>query len=96
MGPAWPPILTNEVGDIVPPTGEENNRQISVAQDQTVVLSCPGGEFDHESYWGAGPVFASCDGGAFTVSSDGGETDAGLSYSDLGCRSQPVDLALVM
>ena len=31
------------------------------------------GEFDHESYWGAGPVFAACDGGAFTVSSDGGE-----------------------
>ena len=24
------------------------------------------------------------------------QTDAGLSYSDLGCRSQPVDLALVM
>merc|ERR1711953_1357613 len=41
--PAWPPILTNEVGDIVLPTGEENNRQITVAQDQTVVLSCPGG-----------------------------------------------------
>ena len=31
------------------------------------------GEFDHESYWGPGPVFATCDGGAFTVSSQGGE-----------------------
>jgi len=94
--PEWPPILTNEVGDIVLPTGEENNRQVAVAQDQTVVLSCPGGEFEHESYWGSGPVFATCDGGAFTVSSEGGETDIGVSYPDLGCRAQPVDSALPM
>ena len=31
------------------------------------------GEFEHESYWGSGPVFASCDGGVFSVSSEGGE-----------------------
>ena len=37
-----------------------------------VFLHLPG-EFDHESYWGAGPVFASCDREAFSVSSDGGE-----------------------
>ena len=70
------------------------------------------GEFEHESYWGSGPVFATCDGGAFTVSSEGGEvfityhhyfisqadnqTDIGVSYPDLGCRAQPVDSALPM
>merc|ERR1711971_787794 len=73
--PEWPPILTNEVGDIVLPTGEDNNRQVAVAQDQTVILSCPGGEFDHESYWGPGPVFATCVGGAFNVYSEGGEAN---------------------
>ena len=31
------------------------------------------GEFDHESYWGPGPVFATCVGGAFNVYSEGGE-----------------------
>ena len=31
------------------------------------------GEFDHEAYWGAGPIFATCEGGAFDVSSEAGE-----------------------
>ena len=31
------------------------------------------GEFDHESYWGPGPVFATCVGGTFNVYSEGGE-----------------------
>ena len=31
------------------------------------------GEFDHEAYWGSGPIFATCEGGAFDVSSEAGE-----------------------
>jgi len=94
--PQWPAILTNEVGDIVLPTGGEDNRQVAVPQGETVVLSCPGGEFDHEAYWGSGPIFATCEKGAFDVSSEAGEPDPGLSYSDLGCRSQPLDSAVIM
>ena len=31
------------------------------------------GEFDHEAYWGSGPIFATCEGAAFDVSSEAGE-----------------------
>ena len=72
--PAWPPILTNEVGfhshqhqhnhrhqvgDIVLPTGEENNRQITVAQDQAREIfnhHCIYHHHwhDHPNSWGSG------------------------------------------
>ena len=48
----------NQVGDIVLPTGEENNRQVSIAQDQTVVLSCSGGELTFTSSEMALQVFS--------------------------------------
>ena len=32
--PQWPPIITNQVGDLIIPTGVEDNRQITIESDQ--------------------------------------------------------------
>ena len=39
--PQWPPIITNQVGDLILPTGVEDNRQITIESDQVyTLLSC--------------------------------------------------------
>ena len=57
--PHWPPILTNQEGDLLLPTGTDNDRLLSMAEDEVVLLSCGvGGQFDQESAWGEGPLNA--------------------------------------
>lgn len=92
--PSWPPILTNQVGDFILPTGVENNRQISLEPEELVLLSCGvNGTFSYQST--PGPMYATCnDGDSFNVWSDGME-DTLLSFNDLGCKSQPLDSNLV-
>ena len=34
--PQWPPIITNQVGDLILPTGIEDNRQITIESDQVL------------------------------------------------------------
>ena len=64
---------------------------LSLARDQVVVLSCgAGGEFIH-SDWGEGPLYAQCEASdQFSVWLEG-STHNILSFSQLGCRNQPVD-----
>merc|ERR1719228_940896 len=95
--PEWPPILTNEVGDLILPVGEENDRVIDIGKDQVVLLSCgAGGKFDAD-FWAednAGPLYARCKGdpnagsdNQFEVSSE--HHTAELGFRDLGCKHQP-------
>merc|ERR1719402_338920 len=58
--PAWPPIITDSVGDFILPTGTEDDRHISLPGDSVVRLSCPGtslAELPAEEVW------ARCGGG---------------------------------
>ena len=57
--PHWPPIITNQEGNLILPTGTDNNRMISMAEDEVVLLSCgAGGEFEQDQSWGEGPLNA--------------------------------------
>ena len=90
--PEWPPVLTDEVGDFILPTGTDNARQISLGAGQVMVLSCgAGGEFEQEQSWGSGPLYARCQAGQdFSVWPEGSDP-VSQSFSSLGCRSQPAD-----
>jgi len=92
--PQWPPILTNEVGDLILPVGDDDHREIDIDIDQVVLVSCgAAGEYDHETTWKDGPLYARCKGGHnFDVWTDqtGEEVDT-LEFRDLGCREQPLD-----
>ena len=57
--PHWPPLVTTQEGDLLLPTGTDDNRMISMAEDEVVLLSCgAGGEFDQDHSWGEGPLYA--------------------------------------
>ena len=57
--PHWPPIITDQEGSLLLPTGTDDNRMISMAEDEVVLLSCgAGGEFDQDHSWGEGPLYA--------------------------------------
>ena len=92
--PTWPPILTNQVGDFILPTGTENDRAITLEPDQLVMLSCGvNGSFSYQS--ASGPLHATCNGGdKLNVWGDGLEETV-LSFRDLGCKYQPLDSNLV-
>jgi len=95
--PEWPPILTNQVGDLILPEGGDNNRYLNIAKDQVVILSCPNGEFDHEISWGEGPLFATCNAkGEFDVTNNEGEEQNNMKYKDFGCREQPSEVTSVI
>ena len=91
------------------PVGEDDNREIDIAigevnhslidfvlniLTQIVLVSCgAGGEFDHETVWEDGPVYARCKGGSkFEVWTDQtGDEIVDLEFRDFGCRAQPAD-----
>eukprot|EP00091_Calanus_sinicus_P020910 TRINITY_DN5982_c0_g1_i1.p1 TRINITY_DN5982_c0_g1~~TRINITY_DN5982_c0_g1_i1.p1 ORF type:complete len:403 (+),score=107.57 TRINITY_DN5982_c0_g1_i1:79-1287(+) len=95
--PEWPPIVTNEVGDLILAAGEENNRVIDLDEDQTVLISCGGGgEFADGTLGhvdGLYALYARCLGGTeFEITYD--DTDPSeikMNFRDLGCEAQPLD-----
>jgi len=91
--PEWPPIVTNEVGDLILPVGDDGNRALEIAVGEVVLVSCGAdGRFDHEASWAEGPLYARCSGGTnFQVWTEQNTDEAELSFRDLGCSGQPLD-----
>ena len=57
--PHWPPIVTDQEGDLILPVGTDHHRMLSMAKDEVVLLSCgAGGQFEQEQSWGEGPLYA--------------------------------------
>merc|ERR1712142_428712 len=92
--PEWPPIVTDEVGDLILPVGERDDREIDIAKDQIVLISCgKGGEYaagvlGHED----GPLYARCiQGTTFEISSDYTDQVYEMKFKELGCEALPLD-----
>lgn len=86
--PEWPPIMTDELGGFLLPTGTEGSRQISIGHSTEIILSCPGTEL----YVGGEEVWARCEGGTgFTTRQEGVWRKGVTEFVDLGCRHQPYD-----
>jgi len=92
------PIITNEIGDFILPDGStDDDRSFALSPGKEMVLSCAGSEFDHESVWEDGPVFAKCKSGQnIEVSYPAGNEEVTLQWEDMGCRSQPDDNVTVV
>jgi len=94
--PEWPPIVTNEVGDLLLPVGEDKDREIDIDIDQLVLISCArNGEFvdgvlGHID--GLTTVYAKCLGDtSFEITNDDTDDVLEMGFKELGCEAQPLD-----
>jgi len=89
--PEWPPLMTDELGDFVLPTGENHDRQINLETGQVILLSCPGSDFDGP---GGTELFARCKSGQeFDVWEENGDSNH-MEFRMLTCRKQPMDTVM--
>merc|ERR1711892_213352 len=88
--PDKPPIITNEVGDFLLPTGEEDARQFLLSYDQVFILGCPGSEFNSKE---TSLVYGQCKGGdTFELwTEDFVDTWTEQGLGSFGCNHQPYD-----
>lgn len=86
--PEWPPIMTDQQGDFLLPTGSDGSRDISIPHSSVVRLSCPGNELEQ----GGEELWARCEGGTgFTTWEKGHWIKEVVNFNNLGCQHQPKD-----
>ena len=96
-GPSWPAkpaILTTTGGVLVLPSGDEDNRQVTLATEEQFELSCPG------TYLTIGPrnIWIECiDGTEFMWWEEGSSQIVDIAdFVDLGCKRTPSDAAQII